>query len=206
MNERTTLNARQMIKYGIAHKSMWGPEFEFYILNAVEFKVNANESFIRIESDEQFGFNGYHIANPFDLYDDFRDEATRLLIKAGISVKYHHHEVGNKGQQEILDKLVDCMYTVLPNIEKETLRTLMTVASREWEMLTKRPINEFRFIHVNERMKAFSEISTIFMAKLGETLIDPIDENTMQFLRNSALKNYKDFLEAEGYEVTYEID
>lgn len=112
----------------------------------------------------------------------------------------------NKGQQEILDKLVDCMHTVLPNIDKETLRTLMTVASREWEMLTKRPINEFRFIHVNERMKAFSEIFTMFMAKLGETLITPIDESTMKFLRNSALKNYKDFLEAEGYEVTYEID
>ncbi len=92
---------RLLQKYGIAHQSMWGPEFEFYILNAVEYKVNANESFIRIESNEQFGFNGYHIANPFDLYDDFRDEATRLLIKAGIPVKYHHHEVGNKGQQEI---------------------------------------------------------------------------------------------------------
>lgn len=88
-------------KYGIAHKSMWGPEFEFYILNSVEYKVNATESFIKIDSEEKFGFNGYHIANPLDLYDDFRDEATRLLMQAGIPVKYHHHEVGNMGQQEI---------------------------------------------------------------------------------------------------------
>ncbi len=96
------VKAEQLLrKYGIGHSSMWGPEFEFYILNAVEFKVNSRESYVKIDSEEQFGFNGYHIANPFDLYDDFRDEATRLLIKSGIPVKYHHHEVGNLGQQEI---------------------------------------------------------------------------------------------------------
>ncbi|MHB2156333.1 type I glutamate--ammonia ligase [Calditrichota bacterium GD2] len=96
------VRAEQLLqKYGIGSKSQWGPEFEFYILNSVDFKVNAHESYIKIESEEQFGFNGYHIANPFDLYDDFRDEATRLLIKCGIPVKYHHHEVGNLGQQEI---------------------------------------------------------------------------------------------------------
>jgi len=45
--------------------------------------------------------SAYHAANPFDVYDDFRDEACALLKRFGISVKYHHHETGERGQQEI---------------------------------------------------------------------------------------------------------
>ncbi len=94
--------AEQLLKkYGIAHESRWGPEFEFYIMQNVEYGTSAHNSYIKIDCQENFSFNGYHIANPLDLYDDFRDEASRLLIKAGIPVKYHHHEVGNCGQQEI---------------------------------------------------------------------------------------------------------
>ncbi len=88
-------------KYKIADSTMWGPEFEFYILSGVDYKSSAVESYFRIESEEGFSENGYHIANPLDVYDDFRDSAARLLQQAGISVKYHHHEVGNLGQQEI---------------------------------------------------------------------------------------------------------
>lgn len=95
-------NAERLLqKYNIADSSMWGPEFEFYIFSNVEYKSAAEYSFFKIESEEDYGHNGYHIANPLDAYDDFRDEATRLLLKAGIPVKYHHHEVGNMGQQEI---------------------------------------------------------------------------------------------------------
>jgi len=88
-------------KYKIADMTMWGPEFEFYILSGVDYKASSVESFYRIESEEGFSENGYHIANPLDVYDDFRDSASLLLEEAGISVKYHHHEVGNLGQQEI---------------------------------------------------------------------------------------------------------
>lgn len=88
-------------KHDIADYSMWGPEFEFYIFQQVHHRSSAEHSFYKIESGEGFNYNGYHIANPQDAYDDFRDEATKLLLKAGISVKYHHHEVGNLGQQEI---------------------------------------------------------------------------------------------------------
>ncbi len=88
-------------KYKIADHAMWGPEFEFYILNNVQYATDAHHAYFKLESEENFETNGYHIANPLDAYDDFRDEATRLLLKAGIEVKYHHHEVGNFGQQEI---------------------------------------------------------------------------------------------------------
>ncbi len=88
-------------QYGIAASSMWGPEFEFYIFNNARYSSDAQNSFFTIESSEESMGNGYHIANPFDSHDDFRDEATKILQKSGIEVKYHHHEVGNLGQQEI---------------------------------------------------------------------------------------------------------
>ena len=122
-------NAELLLKkYRIAETSMWGPEFEFYILSKVSFKSETTHSFFQIESEEKYNANGYHIANPLDVYDDFRDEATRLLMKAGISVKYHHHEVGNMGQQEIetnfdrllptADKIILSKY-ILHNLARE---------------------------------------------------------------------------------------
>ena len=88
-------------KYRIADQSMWGPEFEFYVFSQVDYDSTAEDSFYHIEANQRFHCNGYHIANPLDSFDDFRDTATKLLMDAGISVKYHHHEVGNLGQQEI---------------------------------------------------------------------------------------------------------
>lgn len=92
---------RLLKNYGIAEHSMWGPEFEFYIFAQVDYRSNAENSFYHIKPAQNFNCIGYHIANPLDSFDDFRDKATKLLMEAGISVKYHHHEVGNLGQQEI---------------------------------------------------------------------------------------------------------
>ncbi|MEW6703147.1 MAG: type I glutamate--ammonia ligase [Bacteroidota bacterium] len=84
-----------------ADKSWWGPEFEFYIFSKVDYDTRTATSYYRVEHAEEFYKRAYHAANPFDLYDDFRDEATALLQKFGIKVKYHHHEAGERGQQEI---------------------------------------------------------------------------------------------------------
>ncbi len=82
-------------------KSWWGPEFEFYIFSKVKFDTRTALSFYEIEHAEEFFRNAYHAANPFDVYDDFRDDACKLLKQFGINVKYHHHETGERGQQEI---------------------------------------------------------------------------------------------------------
>jgi glutamine synthetase len=81
--------------------SWWGPEFEFYIFSKVRFDTRTASSYYEVEHEEEFFKNAYHAANPFDVYDDFRDEACKLLKQFGISVKYHHHESGERGQQEI---------------------------------------------------------------------------------------------------------
>jgi glutamine synthetase len=82
-------------------QSWWGPEFEFYIFSKVRFDTRTASSFYEIEHAEEFYRNAYHAANPGDVYDDFRDEASALLKRFGIRVKYHHHETGERGQQEI---------------------------------------------------------------------------------------------------------
>ncbi len=88
-------------KYIGADKSWWGPEFEFYIFSKVQFDTRTASSFYQVEHAEEFFRNAYHAANPFDVYDDFRDDACKLLQKFGIKVKYHHHETGERAQQEI---------------------------------------------------------------------------------------------------------
>ena len=84
-----------------ADKSWWGPEFEFYIFSNVEYDTRTSTSYYKVEHVEEFYKKAYHAANPFDEYDDFRDQLTKVLIEQGVRVKYHHHEVGERGQQEI---------------------------------------------------------------------------------------------------------
>lgn len=88
-------------KYTGADTSWWGPEFEFYIFSNVEYDTRTSASFYKVEHAEEFFKRAYHAANPFDIYDDFRDTASKYFKLYGIDVKYHHHEVGERGQQEI---------------------------------------------------------------------------------------------------------
>jgi glutamine synthetase len=94
-----------------ADKSWWGPEFEFYIFSNVEYDTRTAASYYKVEHAEEFYKKAYHAANPFDVYDDFRDDACKLLNKFGIKVKYHHHEVGERGQQEIETYFSDLLET-----------------------------------------------------------------------------------------------
>jgi glutamine synthetase len=94
-----------------ADKSWWGPEFEFYIFSNVEYDTRTSTSYYKVEHAEEFYKKAYHAVNPFDVYDDFRDEACKIMKKFGINVKYHHHEVGERGQQEIETYFSDLLTT-----------------------------------------------------------------------------------------------
>jgi glutamine synthetase len=94
-----------------ADVSLWGPEFEFYVFSRVKFDTRTSAAFYEVEHAEEFFKNAYHAANPFDVYDDFRDEASALLQRFGIAVKYHHHETGERGQQEIETHFADLLTT-----------------------------------------------------------------------------------------------
>ncbi len=108
---------------GIADQSLWIPEFEFYLFNDAEIhngKFAAGFKFTSAENKEDlpFGYQdrdgtavsnrkGYHIDTPFDKYADVRQEMVNLIEQTGCPVRYHHHEVGLSGQQEIETELCD---------------------------------------------------------------------------------------------------
>ncbi len=74
-------------------------ELEFYIFKDVQLE----DTFFMLEFSENMGGikKGYHIAEPFDDLFVLRNSVVDLLEDIDIKVKYHHHEVGTKGQHEI---------------------------------------------------------------------------------------------------------
>ncbi len=116
---------------GIADEFIIGPEFEFYIFDGIEYHSGDNSSYYKVHS-RQAGWgedplikqgysiekkDGYHLDCPGDTYRDLRNDMVLALEENNIPVKYHHHEVGAPGQQEIeislgeASKLAD--YTML---------------------------------------------------------------------------------------------
>jgi glutamine synthetase len=102
---------------GIATRSVWGPELEFYVFDRVDHGSETNFAQYRIDSEEAVwnvgqdskdhrGYTirkggGYHAAPPQDRLHDLRSEAVEILERIGVPVRYHHHEVGGPGQCEI---------------------------------------------------------------------------------------------------------
>lgn len=118
-DSRTVANkAEQALKdHGIADLSQWAPEYEFHIFEEAEFLSEANDTAFGVRSGERFFQNAYHACNPHDRYDDFRDEVCAHMADFDIPVRYHHHEVGAQGQQEIegwfADLTTTCDHAIL---------------------------------------------------------------------------------------------
>ena len=111
-----------MIESGVADVSLWVPEFEFYLFNEAVINNGKYSAGYRFTSDENKedlpgGYldsdgtavahrKGYHIDTPFDKHAQVREEMVRLIEQAGCPIRYHHHEVGLSGQQEIETELL----------------------------------------------------------------------------------------------------
>ena len=109
----------------------------------------------------------------------------------------------NKKQTEIIDIFTDCVYNAMPSIVRETLRAILICATRDWEMNRALPLNDFNFMHVNERIKEFDSIYGFFVARIQNLLLAELDAELVDFIRKASLTNYRDFLGSEGYEVDY---
>ncbi|MCR4427760.1 MAG: glutamine synthetase beta-grasp domain-containing protein [Caldiserica bacterium] len=80
--------------------SFWGPEYEFYLFQG--FQLFRDELSLKLEITPLENIKeGYHADLPQERSAQFRDQASKVLEKLKISVKYHHHEGGGIGQQEI---------------------------------------------------------------------------------------------------------
>jgi glutamine synthetase len=102
---------------GIAEKSYWGPEMEFFIFDDIRFDQTQNCGYYYIDSIEgewnsgrdekpNLGYKlrykeGYFPVPPHDSMQDLRSEIVLTMIKAGIPIEVHHHEVATGGQAEI---------------------------------------------------------------------------------------------------------
>ena len=102
---------------GVADGTQWAAEYEFYIFEEAEYLSDVTDSAFAVQSRERFFQNAYHACNPHDRYDDFRDDVCATMLDFGIPVRYHHHEVGKQGQQEIegwfMDLPTTCDHAVL---------------------------------------------------------------------------------------------
>ena len=102
---------------GIADKSYWGPEMEFFIFNDIRFDQTENAGYYFIDSIEgewnsgrdekpNLGYKprykeGYFPVSPHDSLQDLRSKIILAMIKAGMGIEVHHHEVATAGQCEI---------------------------------------------------------------------------------------------------------
>ena len=113
------LAAEQYMKdAGIADTILILPEFEFHLFDNVGWQVNADCIGVNLDVNQSYWNSAsqghgvvvpkqknYHIAKPFDTTYECRSEMCLLMEQAGITVKYHHPEVGASGQFEIEPQL-----------------------------------------------------------------------------------------------------
>jgi len=102
---------------GIADTSYWGPELEFFIFDDIRFDQTENCAYYYVDSVEgewnsgreenpNLGYKprfkeGYFPVPPHDSLQDIRSEMILEMMKVGIAIEVHHHEVATAGQGEI---------------------------------------------------------------------------------------------------------
>lgn len=102
---------------GLADVAYFGPEPEFFIFDEVRYEQRQNGSMYHIDSVEgawnsarheepNLGYKpsfkgGYFPVSPTDTYHDLRGEMVHEMLKVGLRVEAHHHEVATAGQCEI---------------------------------------------------------------------------------------------------------
>ncbi|MCL6548216.1 MAG: type I glutamate--ammonia ligase [Alicyclobacillus sp.] len=102
---------------GIATAAYFGPELEFFLFDDVRYDSGPQGAFYSVDSEEAMWNTGrggepnlaYKVKNkggyfplpPTDTQQDIRTEMVQELMRAGIRVERHHHEVATAGQAEI---------------------------------------------------------------------------------------------------------
>lgn len=114
--------ARKAVDYlkstGIGDTAYFGPEAEFFIFDDVRFDQNQHEGYYHVDSVEgrwnsgrqeaggNLGYKprykeGYFPVAPTDTSQDMRSEMLLTMLKCGVPIEKHHHEVASGGQCEL---------------------------------------------------------------------------------------------------------
>ncbi len=111
---------KYLLESGIADHAFFGPELEFFVFDAVNYKTSTNKCFYAIDSHEtEHNSNdkflepnlahrpgvkgGYMAIPPTDSLYDLRTEISLTLEQVGLTSILHHHEVAS-GQCELAFK------------------------------------------------------------------------------------------------------
>src|SRR5436305_2275542 len=101
---------------GIADVAYFGAEAEFFIFDNVHFDQDQHSGYYFVDAEEgrwnsgrerdNLGYRprykeGYFPVPPTDHYQDLRAEMVETMIKCGLHIECHHHEVATAGQCEI---------------------------------------------------------------------------------------------------------
>src|SRR6202795_546291 len=101
---------------GIADTAYFGAEAEFFIFDSVRFDQDQHSGYYFIDAEEgrwnsgretnNLGYRprykeGYFPVPPTVHYQDLRAEMVETMIKCGLNIECHHHEVATGGQCEI---------------------------------------------------------------------------------------------------------
>ena len=115
---------------GLADTAFFGAEAEFFIFDNIRFDQNQHCSYYFIDAEEgrwnsgrehdNLGYRprykeGYFPLPPTDHYQDLRAEMVEVMIKCGLNIECHHHEVATAGQCEI-DQRFDTMVKSADNM------------------------------------------------------------------------------------------
>jgi glutamine synthetase len=118
---------------GIGDLSYWGPELENFIFDDIRFEQTVNKAYYYVDSGEgawnsgreeepNLGYKprykeGYFPVPPHDTLQDIRSEMMLTMIRCGIEMEVHHHEVATAGQGEF-----DMRYDTLVNMADKVLK------------------------------------------------------------------------------------
>lgn len=115
---------------GIADTVYVGAEAEFFIFDNIRFDQNEHCGFYFVDAEEgrwnsgreadNLGYRprykeGYFPVPPTDHYQDLRAEMVETMIRCGLDIECHHHEVATGGQTEI-DQKFDAMVKSADNM------------------------------------------------------------------------------------------
>jgi glutamine synthetase len=101
---------------GLADTVYFGAEAEFFIFDNIRFDQNQHSGYYYIDADEgrwnsgregeNLGYRprykeGYFPVPPTDHHQDLRSDMVQTMIRCGLNIEAHHHEVATGGQAEI---------------------------------------------------------------------------------------------------------
>jgi glutamine synthetase len=172
---------------GIADTSYWGPEMEFFIFDDIRFAQNQRYGFYYIDSNEaawntgreenpNLGYKirykeGYFPVPPHDSLQDIRSEIVLTLIRTGIPIEVHHHEVATAGQNEI-----DMKFTTLTRMADNMMwykYIVKNIAKKHGKVATfmPKPIFEDNGSGMHVHQSLFKDGKNVFFDPKGYALI-----------------------------------